>query len=363
MKLKLKTSDLSLGSISDQYADVFIHIENKNKEHSLLKANKVILASHSPYFHRAFQSRENIQQVDFNFVGIHPMTIKDAIHLIYGKCVEILDKHFNRFCAFLRLLEIEYEISTYREADTPSQDQSVTETTVSDDTLEQIPQTKEILPTIWQAEDQVSCDIDRDLNQPMQSSKGPEVAPIAMPSSSVPKDKKTATFPSVPRPNTIDEENDDEPFPDNWTETPESRLYKLKDIDFKVGKTFEKEHCEYVCLHCSLIVKAIALAENHYIHTHQNCDKEIKIMHETINYRILAIESFSKMKAQIRDGCNKVLAGSQLTTIAENLRSNITTLEEMEKKNLSPNMVRKRRDMMKAIGETASKIEDFVNRL
>ena len=117
------------------------------------------------------------------------MTIKDAIHLIYGKCVEILDKHFNRFCAFLRLLEIEYEISTYREADTPSQDQSV-----ADDTLEQIPQTKEILPTIWQAEDQVSCDIDRDLNQPMQSSKGPEVAPIAMPSSSVPKDKKNCNF-------------------------------------------------------------------------------------------------------------------------------------------------------------------------
>ena len=69
MKFQLNNKALTLGQVANEYADVYLHIE-ENKTFSILKANKVILALHSPYFHRLFQSCENVQTFHMVFLGV-----------------------------------------------------------------------------------------------------------------------------------------------------------------------------------------------------------------------------------------------------------------------------------------------------
>ena len=60
MILQTKKKKLTQGDITEQYAEVYIHLKDKGNS-SFIKANKVILAFHSPYFHRRLQSRDNMQ--------------------------------------------------------------------------------------------------------------------------------------------------------------------------------------------------------------------------------------------------------------------------------------------------------------
>ena len=106
MKFKLNQKHLSFGAISEKYADVFIHIADKNR---IIKANKVILAFQSSYFDRIFQCRDNMQIVDVCFTSIHPTIVSDAMKIMYGEVIEVLDKYSKQFIAFLKLLELGYE--------------------------------------------------------------------------------------------------------------------------------------------------------------------------------------------------------------------------------------------------------------
>jgi hypothetical protein len=67
MEFKLIEKKLSLGPVANEYADVHFHIEDKEeKTFSTLKANKVILALHSPYFHRGL----SINNISHNGGGL-----------------------------------------------------------------------------------------------------------------------------------------------------------------------------------------------------------------------------------------------------------------------------------------------------
>ena len=367
MKLQLTNRNTLLGAITDQYADVFIHIEDRTKQPSCIKSNKVILAFHSPYFHRIFQSRENIQAVDFNFAGIHPSIINNAIKLMYGDCVDVLEKHFQRFSAFLKFLEIDFEVNTNSETQTKK-------------VIHAGSRSDKKVSTIEEKMDVVDVDCALSPASPLSVSPsegekfpGGEDSRSEKPSSNTPlegaqvlasaseshhpKDNKSLLPTNVKLINF-----NSDPLPDNWTETPESVInLKLKDIDFTVTRSMDNRHCTYICIHCGIVEKSLASAENHYIHSHQNSTKEMKIMENAIEYRRGAIESFQRIQIDIKNGCNQTLAICELSTIAENLRKQIETLEEFEKKNLSRNLVRKRNEMMKSISDTASKIEIFVD--
>ena len=77
MIFQLKRQHLSL-DFASQYADVFLHLDGKKEANSVIKANKVVLAFHSKYFHRLFQSRENMQAVDLCFVELKGATVHNA---------------------------------------------------------------------------------------------------------------------------------------------------------------------------------------------------------------------------------------------------------------------------------------------
>ena len=45
------------------------------------------------------------------FVGVKPFFIHEALRMMYGQTIQIAEKHLERFCAFLQLLEITFETS------------------------------------------------------------------------------------------------------------------------------------------------------------------------------------------------------------------------------------------------------------
>lgn len=112
MKFDIRNKSLALGNLVEEYADVELHYEDSQKgkkEFSSLKANKVILALYSPYFHRLFQSSKSLSVFHICFVGVNNHNINDVIKLIYGQSIYMQEKHVARFENFLKWLEIDYE--------------------------------------------------------------------------------------------------------------------------------------------------------------------------------------------------------------------------------------------------------------
>ena len=63
MKFTLQNKYPTLGSLAEDYSDVELHFEdnvNGEKFFTSKKANKVILAMYSPYFHRLFKSSKEV---------------------------------------------------------------------------------------------------------------------------------------------------------------------------------------------------------------------------------------------------------------------------------------------------------------
>ena len=58
------------GSISDEYAYVNIHVRDGDNQNIVIKANKVVLAFHSKYFHEVLKHRATSLCVDFSFIGV-----------------------------------------------------------------------------------------------------------------------------------------------------------------------------------------------------------------------------------------------------------------------------------------------------
>ena len=54
--------------------------------------------------------------VDFHFGGTHPAVVKNAIRLLYDNSIDVQEKHFQRFGAFLKILEIEFDIKRNSES-------------------------------------------------------------------------------------------------------------------------------------------------------------------------------------------------------------------------------------------------------
>ena len=102
MKFKVNSKSLTLGQFAKDYADVSLYIEEKDV-FSILKANKVILALHSPYFHKLFQSSKDIQNFHIGFMGVSNFAIRDAIRLIYGENISIMGKNVGRFSQFFEI--------------------------------------------------------------------------------------------------------------------------------------------------------------------------------------------------------------------------------------------------------------------
>jgi hypothetical protein len=367
MILQINRKQLSKGTITDQYADVYIHVKDKKGEHSFVKANKVILAFHSHYFHKIFQSRDNIQVIDLAFVGTTAGVVRETVNMLYGQSINISEKDFNKFDYFLKFLEIEFDrsqckevserspkaknlkrISTNTIINVPNEDdKNEADSQNSEDysprskksmstTTSNLQQTSTMTATAPTAPITISASSTTFIQPaPATSFRSPTTLLAANRETSKrdasKKDeskKETSKKESsgTETSNTENVEQTSDPrqswyttrtgapaFSDNWTETSESGLQdKLRDIDFRIGLTPSGHHNHYICCNCKKIVKAFSHAMTHYEESHQNSDKEIKVMREAIEYRTEAEKEIQKLQSQISDGCIQLLAVNQL---------------------------------------------------
>ena len=321
MKFELRNPVLSSGPISDKYADVCLHVGDKEKR---IKAHKFILAYHSQYFDRIFQCSGNIPIIHVCFPAVHPETVENAIQLMYGNSIDVLAKYSKKFSEFLRLLEINYEKGQMTESVAPKQTEVIAEelvkenvsseenidgksierqsvTTPESETTPNMPEAKRgdkteaRLPTKpSKCEPPATKKIKlQETNQPSES----RIQQEAQPSGSKSTKRRSEYF--DPK--------------DNWTETTETTIVeKLEGIDFKLKGSEANEHKEYKCNHCVDILTVFAAAEEHFISRHQNCGDAPKVLEMAIKYHKTALDRFAETRQELQKGCNQILANNQL---------------------------------------------------
>ena len=110
MEFRVTGKKLTLGGLSEAYADVQIHLQ-KHNSFTTVKAHKVILASYSKYFHKLFQSSNTSGDFHLHFIGNMAAGIDDVLKLFYEESVRINDRHSKSIHQILKLLEVDYETS------------------------------------------------------------------------------------------------------------------------------------------------------------------------------------------------------------------------------------------------------------
>ena len=380
MRFRFNNDKSSLGSITEKYADVYIHLGEKNCQNSVVKANKVILGMRSPYFHRIFQSRENIQVVDMCFVGVPGSMIRDAINLMYGGTIEILDDHVKRFSGFLELLELDVNMTNIEEGENKVKSFKTKSTAIENEANKRKRQEEVTEEGDKEISKNIYSEVPSSSPHEIYSSSTKEVPSFsqtkqtevrfmtpAMPTKDYPLPKSTVReiFKESSSSSSKHRTTSDI-CSDNWTETSTTGLVEeLKNLDFEIGKSTKKGvgHKEYICCNCGLIVKDIFSARNHYIQVHQNSDKEEKIIMEVIKYQKKAIEEVKSLEVDISGDCNKTLAIIELENINENLQERLVSLSQLNDKNLPPNLTRKRDHLTKSISALSAKLQAFIIKL
>ena len=114
MECKLTNNNIAFDKIVEEFADVHFHVEEK-KTFTIIKANKVILALHSKYLHRLFQSVGKSETVHLHYKGVPKLIIEYALKVMYGEILKIEENDLNRLVAFLKLLEVEFETTNWQE--------------------------------------------------------------------------------------------------------------------------------------------------------------------------------------------------------------------------------------------------------
>jgi hypothetical protein len=355
MEFKLINKQLSLGQVANEYADVHLHIENQ-KTFSTLKANKIILALHSPYFHRLFQSSEKSETFHVCFVGVANFAIRDAVRLMYGESITIPEKNAHRFSAFLKSIEIEFESPQGNQQGgslRKKQKLSTEETSV-----EKHSNVSDLLTSIEENEEEEEPRMTRQSPSPLTTTQ----RQIEEPNSTSNEELRKHGSLSSPDSVKITNRKGEIASLDNWTKTSDD--IDLDDIDFESGAgNSEGKHCDYVCNHCRFKVQSFSKARQHFVNFHQKGDKELEIIQEVMNFKKLAFSEINKLKANIGGGCNKTLATSQLETIIDNLEQRVYSLRNLNDKNLSPNLKAKQNVLLQGINDSIKKVKSFIEEL
>ena len=391
MEFKLKEKKLSLGSVANEYADVHFHIEDKEeKTFTTLKANKIILALHSTFFHRLFQSSEKSETFHVCLLGVANYAIHDVVKLMYGEQLTMQEKHVKRFSAFLKSIEIEVEsqersqsviIANKKDEDRNKKEHAVSpskrKTLMSEPTLVK----KQKLSTEERDPSQQSPS----RQSPLQLSPSQQSPSRRSPSRQSPSRQSPSRQSSSLSPSTSSQLFEEEKLSrklglssssesvkitnrkggfaslDNWTETSEA---DLDGIDFKtVASNIKETHDDYVCNHCNFKVKNFSKATQHFIHNHQKGDTELEIIQEIMDFKKSATSEINKLQASIANGCNKTLAASKLETIINNLEQHVDSLRNLNVKNLSPNLKTKRNVLIQGINDSIKKVKTSIENL
>ena len=348
MKYALNNKTLNLGQLVEDYGDVSIYFEESHagkKVFSCQKANKVILALHSPYFHRLFQSNKTASVFHVCFVGVRPFAIVDVMKLIYGQNIYVKEANIGRFENFLKLLEIEFT----KDGESASDASNSKKVTLSG---------PETTATGTQHESE---------------SPPPIMAPpVVQKRSTQPKTEESAKSTACPdeppkrsrRSRTPQEDEEDiYEYLETITVTTQTGLVEeLEKIDFKlVPSASKKKHDEYVCCHCAIRLKALSDAKSHFISDHQRTEEEVKILKESILYNDAVGKEITFLQQSLQgDDFNKLMVLSQLETKVQDLERRVEVLKNLKEKNLAPHHMRKRDYLLDMFTKKITRVNNFI---
>ena len=343
MKFNISNKSLALGNLVEDYGDVELHYEDSLKGQkcfSSLKANKVILALYSPYFHRLFQGSKGLSVFHICFVGVNNNTINDVIKLIYGQSITIQEKHVSRFENLLKWLEIDYEKEILSESSNVNDDESV---------HQQVGKKLKLSSQQSDQPDKISLDMDpppttktKTQGELLKAKVDEQEAGTSLGTNTR---KVGRCHPPQSEPQIIQEEQEiTREYIDKYFETTESGLAEeLDKFDFKLGtRSSEDKHLEYTCSHCGLVLKALHLAREHFVAYHQERDVEIKKLKECFEYSTRVSNDISFIQESMKAKYNETMVHCQLENIVNELGKRVTLLKNIQEKNLLPHLMRKR---------------------
>ena len=324
MEFGLSTDFIADTPTALNYADVIVHVADKDSE-KRLKAHKVVLAQ-SPYFHRIFQYVGNMPFVHVSFYTFHSSIVENAIKLLYGHKISILAKHSNKFCEFLKVLEVKYV-----KKDTKSDKNDTIRKSPADDN------------DGAQVEEKDSDEIAKEANERRRKAKSPENPPPT----------------KVTKPT---EETESESFDedmDKWTATPHDRL---DDIDFDVVLSAKKKTV-YKCKHCNYKHNIFTKAEQHFIHKHQDPGNAPEVLKAATISHITGKQNFEMTKTQLQQDCDSFIAKYKLKSIVDDLRDHQKKVQNLDSKNLYPTLKSKKTSLITQLNAAIGVIENYLKGL
>ena len=134
----------------------------------------------------------------------------------------------------------------------------------------------------------------------------------------------------------------------------------LSNIGFILNKTPVGQHSKYSCTKCNFICKSIQEASSHQEAVHLECDTEIGIMKQAMEYRETAMKEELELKDKISSGCNTELAVNELKTLSENLQFHIEKVRSLDTKNLTTPLRNKRRNLDKLLTDSVTDLDHFI---
>ena len=325
MKFNLSSEFSANSTISQKYADVIIHVADKGAGRRF-KAHKLVLADNSPYFDRVFQYVGNMPFVHVCFYTYHPSIVENAVKLLYGHQIEILEKHSSKFREFLKVLEVNFK----------------------EERLE--------IPKKQTAEGVVETD-KVDEPQSMSENTSPEKPPPAK----IPKLNKSKSKSLSPE---IDLPAQTEPhyIEDKWTETTDERLDEIdfevviNTVDGKTKKFYKCKHCEYIP------GNVFGYAEQHFVDNHQNSDEAKEVVMATISYQTKAVQEFRDLKKRLEQGESKSIIHPNLVSLVEELETHKNKIDKLHEKDLFPTLRNKKKQLISKLGNIMKEIQKYLNK-
>lgn len=340
-KIKLSDSDFKDNSVSDCYLDVNLYTEKKT-----IKAHKHILAKRSPWFHRFFQSQENMQWYNVAFFGHAETLVQAAVDVIYEKEILFQAKEKNRLTTLLNRLGVKW-------CDEPMPEEMLSIASGS----------KASKPSEKEAEvvDKLECRMTEEVATPHPPLMEPPIQPK---SDSSPK--RAASIPPIPskpvKAPAKEASNEDDFFAvlDKFTEKSEEELKKISHM--LIGEDGEPSRM-YKCLKCPQSCKYFSQAQKHHLeHEFSEYSWVREILKKAELERQNDVQNIAKIEKGIGKTDKKKLVRA-LKQINENLHKHLENLDALEKSKLPLKLSKKCRDYSRSLIETTRKADKVLNKL
>ena len=341
-KIKLSDSDFKDNSVSDCYLDVNLYTEKK-----MIKAHKHILAKRSTWFHRFFQSQENMQRYSVAFFGHAETLVQAAVDVIYEKEILFPAKEKNRLTTLLNRLGVKW-------CDEHMPEEMLSIASGSKASKPSGKEAEELHDLECQMTEEVASTHPLMMEPPIQpkSDSSPKRAAIIPP----PIPFKPVKAPAKE----VSNEDDFYAVLDKFTEKSDEELKKISHM--LIGEDGEPSR-RYKCLKCPQSCKYFSQAQKHHLeHEFSEYSWVREILKKAELERQNDVQNIEKIEKGIGKTDKKKLIRA-LRQINENLHKHLENLDALEKSKLPLKLSKKCREYSRLLIETTRKADKVLNKL